>query len=449
MCIFKNNILHFLKAIFAILCVVCMLSACSSTDGKEMTLIEGNLSGEKSDLDEQQRSCWQAEILAAFYDAMAESSLKAYPEVTKSAMPFMMVAFALWLALRILKHISSVVEESPSEVWTEITRMAFVCLVCGLLASSTPFLLFTLNKIVLPIYYAFLEYGSEVLNALTQGESMDSKGIYLGNADAVYEKKTVGGFCIVYTNSLTCQAPTPSQVDMAQANGIFPPSISEMMQCLTCATSDRMQLGFTLSMFLMTMHSLSAALCGLILFAVFAIVKIAFVFYMVDSIFRMNIMVILLPCFILAFPFKFTRKWTKIGFLSVIGSAAIMAFMAILIAMALLAMQYILVDNADLFGTREHYTEFGVMPLSLILIAFLVLKSITLAVSLASSVVGGSSDTDFQRKVASLGAQMGKRVFSAITGGLGKVLLKNPAVQRIKDARDRGKDKLDHWAGRS
>lgn len=436
----KNNIFDFLKAIFAILCVVCMLSACSSTDNKDMTLVEGDLTGEESDLDEQQRSCWQAEILAAFYDAMASSSLKAYPAVTKSAMPFMMVAFALWLAFRILKHVGSVVEESPAEVWTEVARMGFVCLVCGLIASSQSFLLFTLHNVILPIYYAFLEYGSEILNSLTQGSDMGSKGIYLGKPNE--------GFCIVYTNTLSCQAPTPSEVQAAQASGVFPPAVSEMMQCLTCATSDRMQIGFTLSTFLMTMHTLSAGLCGLILFAIFSIVKIAFVFYMVDSIFRMNIMVMLLPCFVMAYPFKFTRKWTKIGFLSILNSSAIMAFIAILIAMALLAMQYVLADNADLFGTREHYTEFGVMPLSLILIAFLILKSIGIAVSLADSIVGGGAGTDFQRKIAAFAAWTAKKLFSAITGGFGKIITNNPTLQKMRDARDRAKKKLDKMAGR-
>lgn len=446
--LFKNNIFVLFKTIFAVLCLVCMLSACSTTGDKDMTLVEGNLTGEESDLDEQQRACWQSELLAAFYDAMAASSLKAYPKVTASAMPFMMVAFALWLALRILKHISSVVEESPAEVWTEVARMAFVCLVCGLLASSTTFLLFVLNRIIFPIYYAFLEYGSEVLNALTQGENMDSKGIFLGQTET-FNDKVQHGFCIVYTNTLTCQAPTPSQIALEQGAGSFPAGPSEMMQCLTCATSDRMQIGFSLSTFLMTMNTLSAALCGLILFAIFAIVKIAFVFYMIDSIFRMNIMVILLPCFILAYPFKFSRKWTKIGFLSILNSSAIMAFIAILIAMSLLAMQYILTDNADLFGTRAHYSEFGVMPLSLILIAFLILKSIGIAVSLADAIVGGGAGTDFQKKIAAFAAWTGKKIFSALTGGLGKVLLKNPTVQKMKEARDRTKEKLNKMAGRS
>ena len=432
----KDNIFTFLKTILMVFGLVCMLSACQTEKG-DVSAMDGELTGEESDLDEQQRSCWQAEILATFYNAMAASSLNTYPKVTGSAMPFMMVAFALWLSLRILKHISSVVEESPAEIWTEVFKMAFVCLTCGLLASSTGFLLFVLNKIIFPIYYAFLEYGSEILNAMTQNGSMGSEGVYLGEPGK--------GFCIVYTNSLTCQAPTPSEVSLTE----FPSGPSEMMQCLTCATSDRMQLGFTLSTFLMTMNTLSAGMCGIILYAIFSIVKIAFVFYMIDSIFRMNIMIILLPCLILAYPFKYTRKWTKNGFLSILNSSAIMAFIAILIAMALLAMQYILVDNTDLFGRRENFTEFGIIPLSLILIGFLILKSIGIAVSLADSFVGGGAGSDFQKKIASLAAQVGKKLFTWVSGGVGKLIMKSPAAQRIKEARDKAKENLNKMAGRS
>jgi len=434
--VLKNDILTFFKTMLMVLGLVCTLSACSTSksDG-DVAIIDAELTGEESDLDEQQRSCWQAELLAGFYDAMAASSLRAYPKVTKSAMPFMMVAFAVWLSFRILRHISSVVEESPAEVWTEVARMAFVCLVCGLFASSESLLFFVLNKIIFPIYYAFLEYGSEVLAAL--GPDADVGGYADSN------------FCIVYTNSFTCKLPTPSELSMNAASGYFPTAPSEMMQCLTCATSDRLHLGFTIGSTLMTMNSLTADLCGLILFAIFAIVKVAFVFYMVDSIFRMNIMIILLPCFILAYPFKFTRKWTKIGFLSILNSAAIIAFMAILISMALLAMQYILIDNSDLIANRDNFVDFGVIPLSLILVAFLILKSIGISVALAGSIIGVESATDFQKKIASLAAQVGKRLFSFVSGGVGKLLMRSQSVQRIKEAKDKMKERLNQWAGRS
>ena len=32
----------------------------------------------------------------------------------------MMVAFAVWFAFRIMRHVSSFTEESPAEVWTEV-----------------------------------------------------------------------------------------------------------------------------------------------------------------------------------------------------------------------------------------------------------------------------------------------------------------------------------------
>ncbi|MBR2299255.1 MAG: hypothetical protein IJ870_01615 [Alphaproteobacteria bacterium] len=442
---FDADILKAFKTMLLVLCTVFALCSCSVGDKSKVTVIDEGLTGEESDLDEEQRSCWQAELLSTFYDAMSASSLKAYPKVSKSAMPFMMVAFAIWLSLRLLKHVSSVVEEKPAEVWTEIFKMAFVCLVCGLLASSTTFLLFVLNKLIFPFYYAFLEYGSLVLNSLTGGGNIDAEGIFLGDPSG----EVKDGFCIVYTNSLVCKAPPLETVKIQSDLGSFPSGPSDLMQCLTCATSDRMHIGFKLSTFLMTMGSLSSALCGLILFAVFAIVKVAFVFYMIDSIFRMNIMVILLPCFILAFPFKFSRKWVKVGFESILNSAAILAFIGVLIAMALLAMQYILVDNADLFGTREHYYEFGVMPLSLILIAFLILKTCGIAVSLANALVGGGGNTKFQERIAKFAAWTAKKVFSAVTGGLGKIVADNPTVQRLREARIKAQDKINKMAGRS
>ena len=126
-----------------------------------------------------------------------------------------------------------------------------------------------------------------------------------------------------------------------------------------------------------------------------------------------------------------------------------MAFIAILIAMALLAMQYILVDNTDLFGRRENFTEFGIIPLSLILIGFLILKSIGIAVSLADSFVGGGAGSDFQKKIASLAAQVGKKLFTWVSGGVGKLIMRSPAAQRIKEARDKAKENINKMAGRS
>ena len=58
----KDNIFTFLRTILMVFGLVCMLSACQTEKG-DVSAMDGELTGEESDLDEQQRSCWQAEIL--------------------------------------------------------------------------------------------------------------------------------------------------------------------------------------------------------------------------------------------------------------------------------------------------------------------------------------------------------------------------------------------------
>ena len=428
-----QNILKICKTGMMILCLVLSLAACSSDKG-DVSGIE--LKGEESELDEQQRACWQAGVLSMFYDAMAESSMKAYPQVTKGAMPFMMVAFAVWLSLRILRHISSVVEESPAEVWTEVARMAFMCLVCGLLASSTSFLLFVLNKIIFPVYYAFLEYGSRIVALSADGEDVDGKGQLLGDT------------CIFYTNSLICQTPELEPVSYASGKASFPSGPSDLMQCLVCATSDRMQIGFVIAKELLSATSLSSWISGASIFVIFIFVKISFVFYLVDSIFRMNIIVIILPFLILAVPFKFSRKWTKQGILTIFNSSAVMMCIAIIATMAMLAMQTIIKDNYELLGDKQSYQEFGVVMLSMLLIAFLVLKSIGLAVSLANSIVGGGGNTDFQKKIAKLAAWTAKKVFGLVSGGIGTSLTNMLSQTKAGRETKKVKQTINKMAGR-
>lgn len=419
-----QNILKILKTGIMIVILAFSLAACSSDKG-DVTGIE--LEGEQEELEEQQRACWQAGLLRMFYDAMAASSMKAYPKVTKSAMPFIMVAFAVWLSLRLMKHVGSVVEESPAEVWTEVSRMAFMCLFCGLLASSTTFLLFTLNKFIFPVYYAFLEYGSRIVELSADGEDVDGKGQLLGDT------------CLFYTNSLVCKAPALDPVSYSGGQAQFPSGPSDLMQCLVCATSDRLQVGFVIAKELLAATSLSSWISGASIFVIFVLVKISFVFYLVDSIFRMNIVIIILPFLILSVPFKFARKWTKQGVLTIFNSSAIMMCIAVIATMAMLAMQAIIKENYDMLGDKQAYQEFGIVMLSMILIAFLVLKSIGLAVSLADSLVGGGGSTEFQKKIAKLAAFAAKTIFSFVTAGIGGRIM--AIFQKAKAAKTASKAK--------
>ena len=432
-----KDILKVIKGLLMVLALVMCLSACSTDKGD---ITGANTDGEQSELDEQQRTCWQANLLEMFYNAMSESSMKAYPKVTKSAMPFIMVAFAIWMSIRLLKHISSLVEESPAEVWTEIGRMAFMCIFCGLLASSTDFLLFTLNKFIFPVYYTFLEFGSRIMELSASGSDTNIKG------------QVIGKTCLFYTNDLICTAPALEKATM----GHFPTGPSDLMQCMVCATSDRLQLGFVLAKEMLSAASITSIFLGLIVYAIFIMVKISFVFYLVDSIFRMNIVIIILPFLILSVPFKATRKWAKEGALTIFNSAACMMCIAIIATMSMLAMQTIINDNSAAFGDKDTYAEFGIVPLSILLVAFLILKSLGLAVSIAGTIVGGGGNTNFQKKVAKLAAFFAKKAFGLVTGGAGKVVTnvidKNEKLRETRNKVNQLKQKangaLNRWAGR-
>ena len=144
--------------------LVFFLFACGYSDEAADIGCEGTTDEEFA---EQHRDCWQAAVVGAIYRTTGKLTMSMYDKLTQGAMALMMVAFAVWLSFRMLKHISSFTEESPAEVWTEVVKKFFVCLVCGLLASSTSGVLFILNSVIFPVYNAFLELGSAMIGHIS------------------------------------------------------------------------------------------------------------------------------------------------------------------------------------------------------------------------------------------------------------------------------------------
>lgn len=431
-----KDFFRILKTGMMILMLVFCLGACSS-DNETINAVDYN--GETTEIQEQNRQCWQASLLEIFYNAMSESSMKAYPKVTKSAMPFIMVVFAIWLSFKVLQQVSSVTQVSMGETWTEITRMAFLCVVCGMLASSTDLLLFTLNKLIFPIYYALLEYGSRVLSVASSEIS--------GNHS---QGQMIGDTCLIYTHQLGCAAQPLSKASM----GHFPSEPSALMQCMVCSVSDRLQIGSKLGWKVSTSGSFTGFIMGFCIKIVFLMLKFAFVLYLVDSIFRMNIVVILLPCLILAFPFKQTRKWTKEGFILILNSAAIIMCLSIIVTLALIAMQNVLIEkeaelkNLIFDGSND---GLGTALLSILLITFLISKCVALSVSMAAALVGGDTDTDFQKKIGKAALWLGSQALKPITAGassmVSSIIEKNKTLKKARDKIRTVKEAADKIAG--
>ena len=397
------NIKQFLKVAMVICFAVFMLTGCGddSTSQKNSAFAD-----DPNNVAASHRECWQSGMIDLLYENMGKVAMGMYTRITDGALPLMMIAFALWTVFRLLKFVGSFTEDSPAEIWNEIVRKLFVCLICGLIASSTTQLLWLLNTIVFPIYYAFLELGAAILTS-ANGEEAFKTG-----KTAV----EVLGESINNSRPLMCSAPAVGKASIENLS--FPDGPRTMMDCMICAVNERLTLGYKLSFESMKLPGFMPILIGLFLLICFTFVKLGFVFYLVDSIFRFTMMVTILPVLVMSYAFKQTESWAKTGFKTIINSAALMMFIAVMIAMALLAMEQILSDNSDVFNNGMSFTELSVPFMCLILVGFLILSSIKLAQQVTNSLVGGNSDSAFARRAATLAATIAK---GAVKGAWGLI----------------------------
>ena len=430
----KNiNITRFLKLLL-IIPTVLLLFACSSKDDNSTIFGEKNGAQNSQQEEVRQRECWQQAVVNVLYDTVGRVAMGMYNTLSQGAMALMMVAFSLWLCFRILKHVGSFSEESPAEVWTEVMKKFFICFVCGWLASSSTAALWVLNSIIFPVYNAFLELGSEMLGYFGKNNaqgSMQYNGRMLfipfeGEIEATYNA-----------------ACTVGNMDPATLNS-FPAAPKQMMGCMVCAVNERLNFGYKLGWVILAQPGFMALICGLIMLLLFTFIKIAFVFYLVDSIFRFAMMVLMLPLLIMAYAFEPTKKWTSTGFVTILNSAAFMLCIAVVVLISMAAIQQILIDNKEVLQDKTTLSDFSKPLLMLMLTGFLLLGSMNIAHSIAQGLVGGGGDMNFQKQLGALLAKAGTWAFKK---GAGAIISRSKKLQSARESYDRIKGKLHELAG--
>lgn len=454
----KNFRIHsILKLLFIVFCTLFMLSACGTQDG--MTPIpSADQRGENTEqLAAEHRQCWQAGMLRVFYTSISSQTVVIYDALTKeNLMGLMMLAFSIWMAYKILSHVSTPAAESIGEFWTAVLQKAFLCLLCGILVSSKGQVLYALNSFIMPIYITILEFASEILQVMNnQNPDLSIPGIKISAQDGS------NTLCVPFDHSVAqngCKITNAENIIFTENSGM-PDAPLKMMECLVCSVSDRLSIGYSISYYLMQMASLLSVLVGIILIAAFVIAQLCFALYLIDSIFRLNMILLILPILIMAYPFEQTRRWSITGFKIIINSSVIMLCLVVMVVMAILALENILLtgkQNGFDFALVSAYKDFGVVPMTLIFTAFLIVKVSGLAVSLAGRVTNEGGDARFQQKVAALVGTIGQFLLSAFGGPLGKginkvldkVTERSAALRTIRQKLGQTKDYFDRLAGR-
>ena len=403
--------------VIAMFSLVFFLFACGDVDKVSTATDSGNGDMTSEDaIEEQHRECWQAAVVGTIYKTTGQLTMSMYDKMTQGAMALMMVAFAVWLSFRMLKHMSSFTEESPAEVWTEVIKKFFVCLVCGLLASSTTGVLFVLNSIIFPVYGAFLELGSAMISHVSKYKEISILGT---TWDVPFTQK------LQMEHDVLCKA---GRMGAATLDHGFPAEPQRMMECLTCAINERMNYGIKLGWISMLLPGVMATICGFILVCVFCFVKLGFAFYLVDAIFRFAMMVMILPLLIMSYAFKPTAKWAKSGFLVIVNSAVFMMFIALIMIMIFAATQQVLLEYKDVLLDRFSLSNISVPFIMLLLISFLTVESLGIAQKISKKMVGGIGEANFQKQAGKLLAKFGKKV---VTGSIKALAKTAKVVQKV------------------
>lgn len=427
----KNiNIISVLRLAFMLLAVVFMLSACNSEKKDVTSPLEEQ--GTASEIANEHKSagCWQGEILNVLYDSIGMTVMKMFNKMTKGAMNLMFIGFAVWLAFRLLKFVSSFAEDNPGEVWNEIIKKAGICLFCGYLASSPAMTLSVVNNLLFPIYNAFLELGSRIMSSAVEGYNVDTY-------------KVLGESVNASEYSLKCSAG-----EFEDITNTFPDTTKNMMKCMICALSQRLTFGMIVSLEAMD-EGFTGFVVGFIMLSTFVVVYLSFAFYMIDSIFKFGVMILMLPLLILSFAFGPTKEWTKKGFSNIMESAVLMMTLCILLTMTIVAMVVIISDNQALFNSSNaDFSDVSLPMMCLLLMAFLVSGSIGVSAAVSGALIGSKVSTKTQEKLKAAVSMAGHWLANLVSWGLaGKV---QAMLNQFKVVRgySKAKDALRKWAGR-
>lgn len=400
-----RDISGYLLKLLLIITTVLFLSACAK-DGDTDSVIGENIatSCDENDTECRQALCLGCSLLQLMYDAASEHVMSMHASLTGGAMAVMMVGFSIWLALRLLKFVSSVTETNAGEVWNEIVRKAFVCLICGLLASSSGGLMFVMNMLIFPVYRAFMELGVAILNNSLSSDTANPTTF------------TVFGSTL-QVSDVNLHCSIEGDFRASEKTG-FPPSLIEAMVCMMRMVSGYLTIGSEIAFESMRQTSaVMGTVMGIVLYAFFWVVKVGFSFYLVDMIFQMSIIILLLPLYVMSYAFGPTQSWAKKAFSNVLASSAFMMCFSVIVATVLVAMVSMLQNHPSIFNPEDleaNMRDLSIGFMCLLLIGFLVYGSMGVSQQLTSALLGAKVSANFQKNLKAAVQAIGGAILSGI-----------------------------------
>lgn len=294
----RVNMKMFLR-VFMIVLSVCLLSACEEREC-DIGLIQADA-----------KECWSCPIFELFF----QTATSVYTEIQSRSAPtaytVIAVAFALWLAIRIMRQIASLKELDIYSFWNDLAVRAFWAAMCAALTSNINQIT---DDLIFPVWSGFIDFGIMVVGKLP-----------------------------VEGGNVSCGTGDP-------ATG---------MSCLISAIHTKLAEGREMGYVLMTCNTESVILnmYGAGIYIVSVVLGFLFPIFMLDGVFRFAVIMALMPLWICAFCFPISRglaskAWTSFLGVCLQGAAmAVFAALCVWCLQAFIAHKFPTVKNAMALAT--------------------------------------------------------------------------------------------------
>ncbi len=336
-------------------------------------------------------TCMMCEILNSIFDACGLMVDKVYVAVAPSALSLLAVATGMWLAVFILKAVSSLTPVDPLEMLQKIGNQLFrAIIVAAFLHGSSAMVM---DTIISPVMTGIFSFGSALSG---------------GNCQIDPSAGSVGAFPASMKQSMTCLiAGMQSQLAHVIAIGA----------AVKCIATEYYGI-FELSRY-------SLWIMGVSIYVVLIVLLFCFPFYLIDSMIRLGLSLSMLPLILVAWAFDSTKNFSQKAWDMFLRAAMTFVIMALMIGFVVAMVGYIfgsipeiekIINGDDIEELKKVFSFTGIKFIQVIAVGVVGFALIGSCGEFASTICGGGGGWSTGGN-ASIGASVGAMAASSMKKG--------------------------------
>lgn len=251
-------------------------------------------------------SCIFCPLFAVLYDAANDMSTLAFKKLGAPMATVMIIGFALYIAFKVLAHVSALTKQDAPKFLGELLTQAFKVLIAFILLMNSDQIY---QYFISPVLNAGLDFGAAMLfeNPTAFAQCIEGVG-EIKNDMALLPIRTYG--------RLDCF------IRAVQAEIAVMQSIGSSLMCVgrNAGAND------------IGIWDFGMVFQGLIIWAFAIMLSLAFAFYLIDATVNLGLVGALMPFLIACWPFKITTGYSKKGIEMFLNSFFVFVFMGIVVS---------------------------------------------------------------------------------------------------------------------